>query len=99
VVGHDVWKGLHYVFLSNFRILDGNFVGISNHKGWCLMGSFINHEILGRYKVVRKGNGVLANEFGLKEDISCDPNGPCGPPILLSPKTLGPLGTELPLGA
>ena len=56
---HHRWKGMMCVlgssltFPSNFGILDGNFVGIGGQAGECLIGSFINLDKSGRFKVAK----------------------------------------------
>ena len=43
------------VFLSNFGMSNGNLIGIGGHAALCRMGSFINFDKYGKFKVVRKG--------------------------------------------
>jgi hypothetical protein len=54
-------EGSNPRFLSNFRISNGNLQeGIFGHVGSWEIGSFLNHDKAGKYKVARKGNN--ANE-------------------------------------
>jgi hypothetical protein len=77
-------------FLSNLGMYDGILDGIVDHEGSWDIGSFVNHEKLGKSSIVRKGNGV--NEDWEGGEVFVVPYGPCGPPIFVLLEGLGVVG-------
>jgi len=62
---HRKWNVITWLFgssvslQSNFGMSEGNLVGITGQKGKCSMGSLVNRDKSGRYRVERKGNFQL----------------------------------------
>jgi len=66
---HHKWNVITWLFglspglLSNLGMSEGNLARITNKKGKCNMGSFVNQDKFGRSIVARKGNCRLTEGY------------------------------------
>jgi hypothetical protein len=63
-------------FSSNFNMSYCNLESMVDHRRSWRMGLFFKHEKYGKSNVAKKGNNVLANEYWVHDEASCDLHGP-----------------------